>query len=170
MTLFWSAISLMIASKVAFQTSGKRPSVILVLYCFIENNQNFSCVFQDVPLESEESAKEEQSEQSATNRSSSRRRRPLLAFLTSYKDDNNPEAVQHLAKTLGLIGDSSVSPLRTRIHNETRASSASPSLRRASTISWIFCVSHAWEVAWRNNKRFTVNQNEVIYSILDTKF
>ena len=38
MTLFWSVISHKIASKVAFQTLGKlrkRPSIILVLYCFV---------------------------------------------------------------------------------------------------------------------------------------
>ena len=34
----------------------------------------------------------------------SRKRRKRAFTLSSYKVDNNPEAVKHLAKTLGLVG------------------------------------------------------------------
>lgn len=62
-------------------------------------------------------------------------RRKKAFTLTSYKADNNPRAVEHMAKTLGLIGDSHRLQRRnTNDQQENHQEKVEKALQRASTL------------------------------------
>ena len=90
-------------------------------------------------LESDQEAEaRKQAEQLAASEAGEEEIRKRTFTMTSYKADNNPEAVEHLVQTLGLIGGPALTPkiVRRQKSSNEQHSPSSPTLksvRRKST-------------------------------------